>query len=44
MEYVLQHLRRSEEKVNESKYMNEMIIVEYIYTWEETGGEWRSEL
>ena len=46
MEYVLRHLRRSEmseKKVNESKYVNEMIIVKYIYTSEETGGERRSE-
>ena len=35
--------RWSEKKVNESKYVNEMIIVKYIYTSEETGGERRSE-
>jgi len=33
-----------EEKVNGSKYMNEMIIMKYIYTSEETRGERRSEV
>ena len=36
--------RWSEKKVKESKYMNEVIIVKYIYTSEEVGGEQRSEV
>ena len=46
MEYVPRHLRRSEmseKKVNNSKYMNELIIVKCVYTSEETGGGRRSE-
>src|ERR1700675_4110481 len=41
MEYVPRHLRRSEmseKKVNNSKYMNELIMVKCVYTSEETGG------
>ena len=36
--------RWSEKKVKESKYMNEVIIVRYIYMSEETGGGRRSEV
>ena len=46
MEYVLRHLRRSEmsgKEVNNSKYMKELIMVECVYTSEETGGGRRSE-